>query len=58
MLDAATRLDDFRVPPANRLRMFAGRRAGHYRVRVNAQWRVCFPWTEGDADDVEIVDYH
>jgi proteic killer suppression protein len=58
MLDAATRLDDLRVPPANRLEKLAGRRAGQYSIRINDQWRVCFRWSEGDAYDVEIVDYH
>ena len=58
MLDAATRLDDLRVPPANRLEKLAGRRAGQYSIRVNDQWRVCFRWSEGEAYDVEIVDYH
>lgn len=58
MLDAATRLDDLRIPPANRLEKLAGRRAGQYSIRVNDQWRVCFRWSEGDSYDVEIVDYH
>ncbi len=58
MLDAATRLADLRVPPANRLEKLAGRRAGQYSIRINDQWRVCFRWAEGDAYDVEIVDYH
>ena len=58
MLDAATRLADLRVPPANRLEKLAGRRAGQYSMRVNDQWRVCFRWAEGDAYDVEIVRYH
>lgn len=58
MTDAATRLDDLRAPPANGLEKLAGRRAGQYSVRVNDQWRVCFRWAEGDAYDVEIVDYH
>jgi proteic killer suppression protein len=58
MLDAATRLDDLRIPPANRLEKLSGRRAGQYSVRINDQWRVCFRWSEGDAYDVEIVDYH
>ena len=58
MLDAATRLDDLRVPPANRLEKLTGRRAGQYSIRINDQWRVCFRWSEGDAYDVEIVDYH
>ncbi len=58
MLDAATRLDDLRVPPANRLEKLAGRRAGQYSIRVNDQWRVCFRWSAGEAYDVEIIDYH
>jgi proteic killer suppression protein len=58
MLDAATRLDDLRIPPANRLEKLSGRRAGQYSIRVNDQWRVCFRWSGGDAHDVEIVDYH
>jgi len=58
MLDAATRLDDLRISPANRLEKLSGRRAGQYSIRVNDQWRVCFRWSDGDAYDVEIVDYH
>jgi len=58
MLDAATRLDDLRIPPANRLEKLRGRRAGQHSIRINDQWRVCFRWSEGDAYDVEIVDYH
>ena len=58
MLDAATRLEDLRVPPANRLEKLRGRRAGQHSIRINDQWRVCFRWSEGDAYDVEIVDYH
>jgi toxin HigB-1 len=58
MLDAATRLDDLRIPPGNRLEKLSGRRTGQYSIRVNDQWRVCFRWSEGDAYDVEIVDYH
>jgi proteic killer suppression protein len=58
MLDAATRLDDLRIPPANRLAKLAGRRTGQYSIRVNDQWRVCFRWSDGDAYNVEIVDYH
>jgi proteic killer suppression protein len=58
MLDAATTLDDLRVPPANRLEKLKGDRAGQHSIRVNQQWRVCFRWRSGDAHDVEIVDYH
>ncbi len=58
MLDAALRLEDLRTPPANRLEKLRGRRAGQYSIRINDQWRICFRWSEGDAYDVEIVDYH
>lgn len=58
MLDAAESLDDLRSPPGNRLEKLRGGRAGQHSIRVNDQWRVCFVWREGDAHDVEIVDYH
>ena len=58
MIDAAARLDDLRVPPGNRLEALRGGRAGQYSVRVNDQWRVCVRWADGEAHDVEIVDYH
>lgn len=57
-LDAADALDDLRVPPGNRLEKLKGRRGGQYSIRVNDQWRICFGWRDGDAHDVEIVDYH
>lgn len=58
MLDAATTLQDLRVPPANRLEKLKGDRAGQYSIRINSQWRICFVWRSGDAHEVEIVDYH
>ncbi|MGH2756202.1 MAG: type II toxin-antitoxin system RelE/ParE family toxin [Actinomycetota bacterium] len=58
MLDAAMRLSDLRVPPGNRLERLRGNRAGQHSIRINDQWRVCFRWHEGDAYDVEVVDYH
>jgi proteic killer suppression protein len=58
VLDAAATLDDLRVPPGNRLERLRGKRLGQYSIRVNDQWRVCFKWKDGDAFDVEIVDYH
>ena len=58
ILDAATDLGDLRVPPGNRLEKLAGDRAGQWSIRVNDQWRICFVWREGDACDVELVDYH
>lgn len=57
-IDAATRLEDLRVPPGNRLHRLAGDRAGQYSVSINDQWRVCFRYAKGDAFDVEITDYH
>jgi len=57
-LHRALRLEDLRVPPGNQLEMLKGRRAGTYSIRINDQWRICFAWRDGDAHDVEIVDYH
>ena len=57
-LDAAERLDDLRIPPGNRLEPLRGDRSGRHSVRVNGQWRIVFVWRDGDAHDVEIVDYH
>jgi proteic killer suppression protein len=58
MLNSARRLDDVRVPPANRLEALKGGRKGQYSIRINDQWRICFRWTEAGAADVDIVDYH
>ena len=58
MLDAATVIDDLRVPPGNRLEKLKGERAGQHSIRINNQWRICFRWRSGHAHDVEIVDYH
>ena len=58
MLNRAVTLQDLRVPPANRLEKLAGDRAGQYSIRINDQWRICFDWETGDAQNVEIVDYH
>ena len=58
MLNNAHSTDDLRVPPGNRQERLSGVRAGQYSVRINDRWRVCFEWREGDAYDVEIVDYH
>jgi len=57
-VDAATTLDDLRVPPGNRLEKLVGDRAGQHSIRINEQWRICFHWESGDAHAVEIVDYH
>jgi len=57
-LDLALRLEDLRVPPGNRLERLSGDREGQYSIRINDQWRVCFRFEDGQAFDVEIVDYH
>ncbi len=57
-LEIAGRLDDLKVPPGSRLEALRGRRAGQFSIRINDQWRVCFRWTAGGVEDVEIVDYH
>lgn len=57
-LDAATQIEDLRLPPSNRLETLTGNRAGQWSIRINDQWRVCFRFENGDAYDVEIVDYH
>ena len=58
MLDSATRLDDLRIPPGNRLHALHGNRKGHHAVRMSDQFRICFVWKGGDAYEVEIADYH
>ncbi|MBI3636416.1 MAG: type II toxin-antitoxin system RelE/ParE family toxin [Candidatus Rokubacteria bacterium] len=58
MLDAAESIDDLRLPPGNRLEKLAGDRVGQHSIRMNDRWRICFIWRDGDAYDVEIVDYH
>jgi proteic killer suppression protein len=57
-LNAATTLDDLRVPPSNRLEALKRDRRGQWSIRINDQWRVCFRFEGGDVFDVEIVDYH
>ena len=58
MLNNAHVINDLRSPPANRLERLSKDREGQYSIRINDQWRVCFVWQNGDAHDVEIVDYH
>jgi len=58
MLNRAARINDLRIPPGNRLEALKHYRAGQYSIRINDQYRVCFVWRNGDARDVEIVDYH
>ena len=58
MLTAASELKSLRIPPSNHLERLKGDRAGQHSIRINDQWRICFTWKNGDAYDVEIVDYH
>ncbi len=57
-LHEAKRLEDLKAPPGNHLEALKGDRAGTYSIRINDQWRICFAWRDGDAYNVEIVDYH
>jgi proteic killer suppression protein len=58
MLDDASAPADLRVPPGNRLEVLRGDRKGQWSIRINDRWRLCFRFKNGDAHDVEIVDYH
>ena len=58
LVDAAEQLEDLRIPPGNRLERLKGDRAGQHSIRINDQWRICFRWKDGNAFEVEIVDYH
>jgi len=58
MLHAATCLDDLKIPPSNQLELLKHDRQGQYSIRINRQWRICFVWNNGNADQVEITDYH
>jgi proteic killer suppression protein len=58
MLNNSSVLDDLRVPPANRLEKLKGNRKNYYSIRINIQWRICFKYDNGNAYDVEIIDYH
>ena len=58
MIDAATNLNDLRMPPSNHLEKLKGKRKEQYSIRVNDQWRICLNWENGNAYRVEIIDYH
>ena len=57
-INGAAELDDLKLPPSNRLEQLKGDRKGQYSIRINQQYRVCFIWRNGNAHEVEIVDYH
>ena len=58
ILDAAARIEDLRVPPGNRLEALQGDLRGFHSIRVNDQWRIVFSWSDGNASEVRVVDYH
>ena len=58
LIHAAQNIEDLRISPGNRLERLVGDRRGQHSIRVNAQWRICFVWKDGGAEDVELVDYH
>ena len=58
LLNVANVLNDMRIPPGNRLEKLVGDRDGQHSIRVNQRWRICFVWRNGEAYDVEIIDYH
>ncbi len=57
-IDISISLTDLKVPPSNKLEALSGDRKGQHSIRINDQWRICFSWKDGDAYDVEIMDYH
>lgn len=58
LINAASELNSLRVPPGNHLERLTADRFGQHSIRINDQYRICFVWTDGSADDVEITDYH
>ena len=58
MLNAATEIEDLRIPPGNRLASLGGKFKGYYSIRINLQWRIIFNWENGCAYNVQIIDYH
>ncbi len=57
-IDSVDDVEELRVPPGNRLEKLVGDRAGQYSIRINQQWRICFDWIDGHAENIELVDYH
>ena len=58
LLNRIERIEELRVPPGNRLEKLSGKRSGQWSIRINDQWRICFEWRDGNAWNVEMVDYH
>lgn len=57
-IDNAEKIDDLKIPPSNHLELLSGDRAGQYSIRINNQWRICFVFSDKNASQVEITDYH
>lgn len=57
-IDSAVEIEDLNLPPSNRLEALKGDRKGQWSIRINDRWRICFEWRGGDAEEVEIIDYH
>lgn len=58
MLNNSQNIADLRIPPSNRLEKLSGNLSGFYSIRINKQWRIIFEWNNGNASEVEIIDYH
>jgi len=58
LIDAVSKIEELRIPPGNRLEQLSGNRTGQWSIRINDQWRICFKWERGHAEEVEIIDYH
>ncbi len=58
LLNAAKKVEELRIPPSNRLHVLLGDRKGQQSISVNDQYRICFNWENGNAYNVEVVDYH
>lgn len=58
MLNNSQDLNDLQIPPSNRLEKLKGNFKEFYSIRINNQWRIIFIWNNGNADEVEIIDYH
>lgn len=58
MINNSLNINDLRIPPANRLEKLKGKQKEFQRIRINDQWRIVFKWSNGNASEVEIMDYH
>lgn len=58
MIDAATNINDLRIPPSNHLEKLSGNRKGQHSIRINKKWRICFKWENGNTYEIEITNYH